>query len=133
MDPLHPIYAGHVYRLRFRFSQNYPIEAPEVMFIQVPANSTQDGKLRSIPMHPHIYSNGIICLDLLDKAGWSPVHNVESVSMSLQSMLAGNYVSEILSTLLSQDHLHNIEISYVWQLLTYCRRTRDQKVTSCSL
>lgn len=92
MDPGHPIYAGKVYRLSFRFSQNYPIEAPEVTFVQLPANLSGDGQMRSIPMHPHIYSNGIICLDLLDKAGWSPVHNVESVSMSLQSMLAGNYV-----------------------------------------
>lgn len=45
-------------------------------------------------MHPHIYSNGIICLDLLDKAAWSPVHNVESVCISLQSMLTGNSKNE---------------------------------------
>ena len=45
-------------------------------------------------MHPHVYSNGIICLDLLDKAGWSPVQNVESVCMSLQSMLTGNTKNE---------------------------------------
>jgi len=45
-------------------------------------------------MHPHIYSNGIICLDLLDTAGWSPVQNVESVCMSLQSMLTGNTRNE---------------------------------------
>jgi hypothetical protein len=41
-------------------------------------------------MHPHIYSNGIICLDLLGSAGWSPVQSVESVCMSIQSMLTGN-------------------------------------------
>lgn len=42
-------------------------------------------------MHPHIYSNGIICLDLLSSGnGWSPVQSVESVCMSIQSMLTGN-------------------------------------------
>lgn len=45
-------------------------------------------------MHPHIYSNGIICLDLLGAAGWTPVQTVESVCMSIQSMLTGNTKNE---------------------------------------
>lgn len=42
-----------------------------------------------IPVHPHIYGNGHICLDLLG-AGWSPVHTLTTIALSLQSMLAGN-------------------------------------------
>ncbi|KAF2634968.1 ubiquitin conjugating enzyme [Massarina eburnea CBS 473.64] len=83
-----PLYAGETYRLKFMFSQSYPIEAPEVVFVQ----STDPP--RPIPYHPHIYSNGIICLDLLDRQGWSPVHNVESVCVSLQSMLTSNTKKE---------------------------------------
>jgi len=81
-----PLYENEVYRLKFTFSKNYPIEAPEVVFVK--------DATHPIPWHPHIYSNGIICLDLLDSAGWSPVHNVESVAVSLQSMLTGNSKKE---------------------------------------
>ncbi|KAK4147708.1 ubiquitin-conjugating enzyme/RWD-like protein [Dichotomopilus funicola] len=81
-----PLYENETYRLKFRFGSTYPIEPPEVVFIQLPD--------RPIPIHPHVYSNGIICLDLLGQQGWSPVQNVESICMSLQSMLTGNSKNE---------------------------------------
>ncbi len=44
---------GKLNRLRFVFNDNYPIEAPEVVFV---------GK---VPDHRHIYSNGFICMSVL--------------------------------------------------------------------
>ncbi|KAK9459151.1 ubiquitin-conjugating enzyme/RWD-like protein [Lipomyces oligophaga] len=76
-----PIYNGKVFRLQFEFPSTYPIDSPTVKFIK-----TFD---REIPMHPHIYSNGHICLNVLGNE-WSPVQTVASVTMSIQSMLSDN-------------------------------------------
>ncbi|EXJ58307.1 ubiquitin-conjugating enzyme E2 W [Cladophialophora yegresii CBS 114405] len=98
-----PLYMNQIYRLSFLFSDSYPIEAPEVVFIRQSPSATDPSNPQStekpfagrpVPIHPHIYSNGIICLDLLGTAGWSPVQSVESVCMSIQSMLTGNTKNE---------------------------------------
>ncbi|PWZ04060.1 Ubiquitin-conjugating enzyme 15 [Zea mays] len=46
------LYAGETYQLQVDFPEHYPMEAPQVIF------------LNPAPMHPHIYSNGHICLDV---------------------------------------------------------------------
>ncbi|PWY98190.1 UBC-like protein [Testicularia cyperi] len=73
------LYEGQKFGLRFRFSDGYPMESPEVVFMV-----TDDFKA---PVHPHVYSNGHICASILGTE-WSPVLNVSSVLLTLQSMLA---------------------------------------------
>ena len=69
------MYAGEAYTLQFRFDSEYPIEAPEVIFVGNP------------PHHEHIYSNGYICLSTLYN-DWTPALKVSSVCMSIISMMS---------------------------------------------
>ncbi|CAG0918045.1 unnamed protein product [Notodromas monacha] len=70
------LYENERYTLRFKFSAAYPFEAPEVVFVG-----------EEVPVHPHVYSNGHICLSILGDQ-WSPVLSVSSVCVSILSMLS---------------------------------------------
>ena len=76
LGPPSTLYQGEEFVLQFKFGQKYPFDSPEVTFVG-PA----------IPVHQHIYSNGHICLSILTE-DWSPALSVESVCLSVISMLA---------------------------------------------
>jgi len=74
--PPNTLYQGEDFLLQFKFGMKYPFDSPEVTFIG-----------EDIPVHQHIYSNGHICLSILTD-DWSPALSVESVCLSVISMLA---------------------------------------------
>ncbi|KAJ2822438.1 hypothetical protein IWW50_004212, partial [Coemansia erecta] len=70
------LYEDEEYTLLFDFPAEYPLEPPVVVFT---------GKM---PLHPHVYSNGHICLSILYNY-WSPALTVDTICQSLLSMLSG--------------------------------------------
>ncbi len=76
------IYAGETYTLRIRFTDDYPMDSPEVVFL-TPA-----------PEHEHIYSNGHICLNILGE-DWSPALTVRSICLSILSMMSSATVKSL--------------------------------------
>jgi ubiquitin-conjugating enzyme E2 C len=66
-------YAGLTFKLAFSFPSTYPLTAPAVTF-------------KTPIFHPNIDFSGRICLDIL-KEKWSAIYNVQSVLLSLQSLL----------------------------------------------
>lgn len=70
------LYDGEKFQLLFKFSDQYPFDSPQVTFIG-----------SNIPLHPHIYSNGHICLSILTD-DWSPALSINSVCLSILSMLS---------------------------------------------
>lgn len=53
------LYDGEHFQLLFKFNNKYPFDSPEVTFIGP-----------NIPVHPHVYSNGHICLSILTEDWW---------------------------------------------------------------
>ncbi len=67
------IWEGGIFTLRLDFSEEYPSKPPSIKFL-------------TKMFHPNIYNDGNICLDIL-KDKWSPVYDVMSILMSIQSLL----------------------------------------------
>lgn len=65
---------GGTFELELIFSDDYPTKAPEVKFTT---------KI----FHPNVYTNGAICLDIL-QSQWSPVYDISAILTSVQSLLS---------------------------------------------
>ena len=71
--PTETPYEGLVLKLSFAFPNNYPYAPPTVLY-------------KTPIYHPNVDFSGRICLDIL-RDRWSAVYNVQSVLLSLQSLL----------------------------------------------
>jgi ubiquitin-conjugating enzyme E2 G1 len=103
IGPPDTIFEGCLLKCQIKFTQNYPNKPPEFKF------------LSAIP-HPNIYPDGKVCISILhegkDEWGyediserWNPSHSVNSILISILSMLANpNFESPA-----------NVDASVMWQ------------------
>ena len=89
------LYENENFKLKFELSDNYvskyiynfnniaiqPLKKPSVTFVE------------NIPVNPFVFSNGLICLNILDTE-WSPVLTMNSITLSIISMLSGTKVKK---------------------------------------
>uniref|UniRef100_A0A3B4AR04 Ubiquitin-conjugating enzyme E2 G1 n=1 Tax=Periophthalmus magnuspinnatus TaxID=409849 RepID=A0A3B4AR04_9GOBI len=85
--PQDTLYEGGVFKASLNFPKNYPLKPPKMKFI-------------TEIWHPNVAKNGDVCISILhdpgeDKYGyekpeerWLPVHTVETIMISVISMLA---------------------------------------------
>ncbi|KAI9363562.1 ubiquitin-conjugating enzyme/RWD-like protein [Pilaira anomala] len=81
------LYEGGFFKAHLSFPKSYPIEPPSMIF-------------QTEMYHPNVYPDGTVCISILhppgdDKYGyehaserWSPVHTVETILLSVISMLS---------------------------------------------
>ncbi|KAJ1643645.1 Ubiquitin-conjugating enzyme E2 C [Coemansia asiatica] len=77
------VYEGLKYKLSLSFPADYPFTAPTIKF-DTPC------------WHPNVDERGNICLDIL-KEKWSAIYNVQTILLSLQTLLGDPNVSSPLN------------------------------------
>jgi len=87
IGPPETLYEGGYFKANLKFPKEYPMKPPKMKFI-------------SKIWHPNVHDNGEVCISILhdpgdDKYGyekaserWLPVHTVETILVSVISMLA---------------------------------------------
>ncbi|GLT60315.1 hypothetical protein SLA2020_330870 [Shorea laevis] len=117
MGPLDTLYDGGIFNATMSFPFDYPFSPPTVKFT-------------SEIWHPNIYPDGRVCISILHPPGddpsgyelaterWSPVHSVETIALSIISLLSSPNV----------DSPANLDAAVQW------RQHRDEfkkKVERC--
>ncbi|KAI6653781.1 Ubiquitin-conjugating enzyme E2 G1 isoform X1 [Oopsacas minuta] len=87
VGPPDTLYEGGFFKAHLNFPKEFPLKPPKMKFI-------------SNIWHPNVYADGEVCISILHEPGedkfgyekaserWSPVHTVESVVLSVISMLS---------------------------------------------
>ena len=93
MGPPDTPYQNGIFSLEILFNKTYPMVPPKVKFT-------------SPIFHPNIYRDGTICLDIL-RSKWSPVLTIQTVLLSIQSLLGDPNIASPANGHASRLYKHN--------------------------
>ena len=93
MGPDDSPWEGGIFQLKIKIDSEYPHKAPYIKFL-------------TPIFHPNIYKNGNICLDILQDK-WSPVYDIKSVLISIQSLLTDPNTDSPANTEASNMYITN--------------------------
>lgn len=101
--PVNPdsLYYGGYFQAKMHFPKEYPYKPPSMLYITCTSHSLTRSAFRfkRHVMHPNIYTDGRLCISILHPPGddamsgelaserWSPAQRVESVLISILSLL----------------------------------------------
>jgi ubiquitin-protein ligase len=89
-------YSQGVFKLKFKFPENYPFKAPDVKFL-------------TTVYHPNIKTDtGEICQDVF-ASGWAPTQKVEEILEKIITMLKEPSTSTPLENEICQEYINNRE------------------------
>ena len=97
------IYEGQTYKLALNFPEDYPYNPPTLLFT-------------TNIYHPNVDTHGNICLDIL-KENWSAAYNVQTLLVSLRSLLAEPNVDSPLNSIAAN----------MWKDEVQYRKVNDKK------
>jgi len=84
---------GGIFELKINIPEEYPHKPPNIKFLT--------------PMfHPNIYRDGKICIDILQDK-WSPVFDIRTILLSLQSLLTDPNIDSPANTEASNLYKNN--------------------------
>ncbi|KAK3407621.1 hypothetical protein EUGRSUZ_J00032 [Eucalyptus grandis] len=125
IGPPDTLYEGGFFSAIMSFPPNYPVSPPTVRFT-------------SEMWHPNVYTDGKVCISILHPPGddpngyelaserWSPVHTVESIVLSIISMLSSPNDESPANVEAAWALLSNYWKSYFSILLNLCCRKNGE-------
>ncbi|KAL1237479.1 Ubiquitin-conjugating enzyme E2 [Trichinella pseudospiralis] len=115
-------YEDGTFKLELKFTEDYPNRPPQVRFV-------------SRIFHPNVYSDGIVCMDILQNR-WSPTYDVLAILTCIQSLLnepnphspANPVAANLFQTNFTEyAHRVRIEVESLWLSSEHFQRLAGNK------